>query len=343
MREALASDAAGEREQAEQASATAREALEHWRTTLGTELETIISRVQARFPNVPPAASDPAASHAAATAVVRAARERTQSAINTGNSVAKSLADVQVAIRQGQGRIEQIDKELASAQGANRQPAEALTAISSYIRDEHCPTCGRDFSEVSTTPLAAHVSEEVVRLVTAAGRVAALVRDRSTTSNAVLSAQRQEADLLARRLSDEQRDTLKIEQAQLSEWLNALDVLADGAARGSRLLREASQAAQQLSILNSRQSSISGLRAELVSRAEQLSLRPFPSDTPVQQIVNDLIAVVERRVEGETALKKLVSRHSRRLETSPSNAGGLRMRNNDLEKRRRDSEKLRQI
>ena len=141
VREALASEAAGERAQTEQASITSRQALEDWRRTSGRELEAIISAVQARFPDVPPIASDPGASHAAATATVRAARDRTQNAINNDDAVAKSLSEVQVALRQGQGRIEQIDKELASSGGPNRQLAEALTAISTHIADEHCRSC----------------------------------------------------------------------------------------------------------------------------------------------------------------------------------------------------------
>lgn len=312
VREALASEAAGERAQTEQASITSREALEDWRRTSGRELEAIISAVQARFPDVPPIASDPGASHAAATATVRAARDRTQNAINNDDAVAKSLSEVQVALRQGQGRIEQIDKELASSGGPNRQLAEALTAISSHIENEHCPVCGRDFSEISTTPLAAHVSEEVARLVTAAGRVEALVRDRTSTSTAVVAAQRQEGELRSRRLPTERRDALKVELAQSLEWLNALGTLADAATNGSRLLREATNAAQQLSIMNSRQSSIFGLRAELTSRAEELSLRPFPTDAPLQQIVMDLIAEVDRRIEEDTVVKKT---RERALET----------------------------
>ena len=312
VREALASDAAGERAQAERASITSRQAFEDWRRTSGRELEAIISAAQARFPDVPPIASDPGASQAAATATVRAARDRTQNAINNDDAVAKSLSEVQVALRQGQGRIEQIDKELASSGGPNRQLGEALTAISSHIEDEHCPVCGRDFSEISTTPLAAHVSEEVARLVTAAGRVEALVRDRTATSTAVVAAQRQEGELLSRRLPTERRDALKVELAQLVEWLNALGTLADAATSGSRLLREATQTAQQLSIMNSRQSSISGLRAELTSRAEELSLRPLPPDAPLQQIVMDLIAEVDRRIEEDTVVKRT---RERALET----------------------------
>jgi DNA repair protein SbcC/Rad50 len=304
VREALASDEVAEQVQAEQASSVAREALERWRATSGTELNVIVAAAQKRFPSVISAEADPAASQAMATAAVRAALERTQNALVNDDAIVQSLAEVQISIRQGQGRIEQIDAELVSAGGANRALAEALTAIASHIEDELCPVCGRDFAEVSATPLAAHVSEEVARLVAAAGRVEALVRDRTTTSTAVVAAERREADFLARRLPKERRDQLILERAELTEWMNSLEVLADRATTGTRLLREATQAAQRLSVLNSRQSSISGLRAELAVHGEQLSLRPFPADLPLQQIVSELLSEVRRLSARESELKQ---------------------------------------
>jgi DNA repair protein SbcC/Rad50 len=234
VREALASDEVAEQVQAEQASSVAREALERWRATSGTELNVIVAAAQKRFPNVISAEADPVASQAMATAAVRAALERTQNALINDDAIVQSLAEVQISIRQGKGRIEQIDAELVSAGGANRALAEALTAIASHIEDELCPVCGRDFAEVSATPLAAHVSEEVARLVAAAGRVEALVRDRTTTSTAVVAAERREADFLARRLPKERRDQLILEQAELTEWMNSLEVLADRATTGMR-------------------------------------------------------------------------------------------------------------
>ena len=301
--EAVAADVGGERALAEERSASAREALSNWQAASGVQLEALIAAIQAMFREVPPASSDPVASHAAAITAVKAALARNHSVTDEHNSIARALADVQTAIKQGQGRIEQIDQELTSAQGANRELAKALTAISSHIDDEHCPVCGRDFSEISTTPLAAHVSEEVARLVTTAGRVEALVRDRSATSTSVVAAQRREADLMSRLLSTEQRDNLKVAQAQLGEWANSLDALADAAAIGSRLIQEATQSAQSLSILNSRNSSILGLRAELARYAQQLALPTFPDDTLLQNIVSELLATIDRLVQRESTIK----------------------------------------
>lgn len=304
LRDALVSGAGGESIRAEQASVAARDALSSWQSKSGKILETLIEAIRETFPSIPPASSDPAMSHHAAWQAVRGALARNQALAAADDTAARELSEVQIAIRQGQGRINQIDQELASAQGANKELAEALTAIAGHIHDEHCPVCGRDYSEIAPpTPLAAHISEEVARLVTAAGRVEALVRDRTATAGSIAAAQRREADIQSKRLLAEQRDDLKSELATLSEWVNALAASSDAAAAGTQMIRDAARTAQAVSLLNSRESSISGLRAELATHAAQLALQPWPEDVPLQTIIDGLTAAIERQIEEQTGRK----------------------------------------
>lgn len=304
VREASISDAGGERIRAEQASVTARDALSSWQSKTGRHLEALIEAIRTTFPDVPPASSDPAMSHQAASHTVHTALVRNQALGAADDTATRQLSELQVAIRQGQARINQIDQELASTQGANKELAEALTAIAGHIDDEHCPVCGRDYSELaSPTPLAAHVSEEVARLVTAAGRVEALVRDRIATTGSITAAQRFAADIQSKRLPAERRDSLKSELATLSEWMNALTASTDIAALGSQLIRHAAQTAQTVSLLSSREVSISGLRAELATHAAQLALLPWPEDVPLQTIIDGLTAAIERQTEEQTVHK----------------------------------------
>ncbi|MDP3674304.1 MAG: AAA family ATPase [Novosphingobium sp.] len=304
VQEASLADAGGARARAEAANVAAREALIAWQSGQGKELEILLTAVQEYFPDVPPMAADPAASHAAALAAVRAAGVRAETISKADIADAELLADVQVEIRQGEGRVEQIDRELASAQGANRELAEALTAISSHIENERCPVCARDYSEHSPTPLAEHISQEVARLVTAAGRVEALVRDRSATATAVATAQRREADLLARRLPAERRDAIKLQIANLTEWVNSLEALAETAKVGTQVTRAAMHSAQLLSAMNSTRSSVSGLRAELANHTERLALPPPAEDIPLQAIVDDLFAEIARQEAAENFHKE---------------------------------------
>jgi len=301
VRQAELADTGGERARAEAANLAAREALAAWQVGPGKALEELISTVQHAFPDVPPMAADPAAAQTSALTAVRGARFRAETISKADSTDAALLAEVQIEIRQGEGRIEQIDRELADAKGANRGLAEALAAMSSYIEGERCPVCARDYSEHSSTPLAEHISAQVARLVTAAGRVEALVRDRAVTAKAVAASQRREGDLLAKRLPAERRDAIKLEIAELAEWVNSLEALAGAASIGSQVTQDALQSAQALSALNSTQSSVSGLRAELTGHAKTLALPALAADIPLQAVVDSLLAEVARQETAETA------------------------------------------
>lgn len=306
----LAADAGGQRQAAEIASRTAREALATWHRGTGAGLQSLFTAMRARVPGLPDGSVDPVATHAAAVRAVDAELQRLQALEGRDAADEKALSEVQESVRQGMSRLAIIDAELERDKGANQELAQALTAVSAHIHDETCPVCGRDFSEVSDTPLAAHVSGEVQRLVSAAGRVQALVRDRSTSSAALTQAQRRQSELTARRLSPNQRDENKTDFAQFTEWKTALAGLAEGASTGSRLQREASTSAGQLSLLTSRQAGISGLRAELMQHAGTLGLPAPAEDVPLRSVLSDIVAVVDRNesAQQEARLRNVQAR-----------------------------------
>ncbi|MDR6955509.1 exonuclease SbcC [Ancylobacter sp. 3268] len=303
---ALSADIGGQVEQAEAAASTARAALERWQAGPGKMLHDLFAAIRTRFPDLPDAASNPAATHDRAAKAVNREVERLQTVELSDAATVKELGEVDEAIRQGNARVKNIDVELEQDKGANQELAQALTAISNYIDDENCPVCGRDYREISDTPLGSHVSEEIQRLVAAASRVQGLVRDRSTTSGAVAQAERRRGELASRQLTVDQRDANKIDLAQFVEWRTSLGTLQATAGDGSSLQRQAQSAAGTLSTLNSRRSGLSGLRAELTRHADELGRPRSPDDTPLQVVLSDLTEFVQREIAAaEERLEKL--------------------------------------
>lgn len=289
---AVQADGHGVQASAEAHSAEVRQQLSQWQDGPGAVLAELLSAIQTVFPDIPAASSDPAAAHEAALRLVNSARDRNGKLLAADSTTAKLLEETKVALIQGQGRLATIDRELIGAGGANRELAEALGSISAHIEDEHCPVCGRDFSDMDEGPLAAHVSAEIARLVTAAGRVEALVKDRTTTASAVAKAERQKSDLEAQLLEDDRRDTLKLEHTRLSEWLISLEPLQADAQTGSRLIRETTQAAEQLSLLSNRSASLAGLRAQLEGYAIRLGEAPSEYDMPLRGALEALSSAI---------------------------------------------------
>ena len=302
LADAVTSEVQAQHEAAELAAGSARAALEAWQNDIGRELNALFSAIRGRFPKLADTASDPASTHAEAVRLVAAEIQRLQLLQAADAADGELITTLDESIRQGVSRLSSIDNELEKGKGADQELAQSLTAISSHIEGDDCPVCGRDFSEVSAIPLASHVSEEVHRLIAAASRVQALVRDRSTTNASVTQAQRQRDDAVARRLSDERRDALKVDLARFTEWRTSLDGSAEAATRGMNLQRQAANAAGALSSLNSRQSALTGLRSELVRHAEALGRPTPPDDQPLQAILTGLTSFVgqaEANAEAE--------------------------------------------
>jgi exonuclease SbcC len=299
------SDATSQRQTLEAAASSTRKALETWDSGLGKQLRTLFDAIRGRFAQLPETTSDPKATHEAANTLVTSELARLKVLSEADETAERALAVVQESLRQGKARLVSIEAELEQDLGANQELAQALTAISSQIEDEICPVCGRDFSEVSETPLAAHVSEEVQRLISAAGRVESLVRDRSVTVAAVTQAERQESDLTAKRLSSEQRDANKLDIALLTEWKTSLTAQVEAAVQGTDLQKQASVAARELSTFNSRQAGMRGLRAELSQHAEALGRPPAPEDIPLETVLAELTAFVQGE---EATAQQLVAR-----------------------------------
>lgn len=305
---ALASAAEGQRETAEAAVVATREALQSWWTGAGSNLLLLLEDMRRRFPELPDGAADPLTAHHTAVRLVVAERERLLAVSVDHVASETALTSVQEALRQGNARMARIDAELAEDTGANQELAQALTAISSHINDESCPVCGRAFSEVSDTPLASHVSEEVQQLIAAAGRVQALVRDRATTLASTTQAQRQESEIKAKLLSSEQLDSLKVDIALLTEWNTGLAQLEHAATEGRRLQVDATSKARDLSALGTQQTAVAGLRAQLVQHAEALRLPAPDQNAPLKSVLATLID----HVQGEelTLLDNISRRRS---------------------------------
>jgi exonuclease SbcC len=302
----------GQREAAEAASTAAQAVLRSWQTGPGADLQTLLAAIRERFPSLPGSAADTASAYTSATKAVEAEVQQLQRIVNQAAADEKALSEVEESLRQGTARVVTIDSELERGKGgANQELAQALTAMASHVEGELCPVCGRDFGEVSATPLAAHISAEVQRLIAAAGRVQALVRDRSSTSAAVAQAQRRQMELTTRLFSDEQRDKNKLDLAIFTEWNTALAGLMDAASEGSQYQREASEAARQLSVMTTQQAGVRGLRAELVQHAKSLAIPTLADNAPLRTILTSLVAEVQRQ---EETLQSTAARHRRTSE-----------------------------
>lgn len=275
-----------------------RAAYDAWQSGPGAELDAVVAQVQGSFPDVPPVLANPARAQSRALAAIKAEFDRLTALMAEDAASTRQLETLGTSITQAKARLVAIDLELGAKKGASQDLAKALSAVSEFIEGEDCPVCGRDFSEVSDTPLASHISEEVSRLISAAGRVQELVSDRSTTASLLAKAEAQAADLRAKQLPPERRASVQQTLAQLTEWRNALNTLHATAQDGTRLQMYAAAVAQRQAVLSTRQTAISGLRDQMNAYALELGMDPSPVETPLGMVVERLIAEVSRQEQA---------------------------------------------
>lgn len=278
-----------DRQAAETDLVNARKLLEDWREGEGSALAGVISELQRDYTDLPGVEPDAAAAHKTASTFVTSERLRVQRTLDTDASEGQRLADQRAAVRQGEARIANIDSELADTAGVNEELARSLSSLAPHIHGETCPVCERDFREVSPTlPLAARLAERIASLVTAAGRLQSLSRDKAITASAVNAAKRTVADLESRQLPVERRDALKSQSARLDELELRLAQLAKIAEEGTQLHLAVAQAAQHLASLGSRDASVEGLLGFVAQLADAFGVPRPEEDEPLAQTLTRL-------------------------------------------------------
>lgn len=182
-----------------------------------------------------------------------------------------------------------MDQEIAAATSANETITKALSEISTHIRNEVCPVCDRDFSEASTTPLAAHVAAKIAAVVEQAGRLRALVEGRRHNSSDVERLDRELATAASQLIDDAELSRLKARLADLTEVERQLTDRTPVMDEGDHLRLKTTQAARSVLTLRNTDQSVVVLRSSIQELAQRVDLsvdRGAPTDTLLARIAS---------------------------------------------------------
>lgn len=243
--------------------------------------------------NAPPR-DDPQAAFEILERSLKTEVDRLSRALDDDRANERTTAELQQSMDQGNARIALIDEQLSDT-SATESFAKALSGLAPFIQTEVCPVCDRDYAEISTAPLSAHLTEKIVRITEAAGRLQSLAKDRVETLTAVNRTKSLHADAVAKRLEATTRDQMKLRLANHQDSMAELERFRPVVADGSRLLTEKSTASRRLAVLRSREQTASSLRASLAAIYEQLGLDPFPESMAFEEAVSAL----QRHIEGQ--------------------------------------------
>jgi exonuclease SbcC len=212
-------------------SEDAREAFARWETQYGARLTAIRGRVEAFLPDVSLPGDPERFADAALTRLRtehRQLSDRTSQARADIARYAVAQDERDVALR----RRQTIDDEVARLPSGAGSLGSALAELASFISNDVCPVCDRDFSELSKGSLGDHVHGKVRTLSASAERLLTLGRTRSEVQVTVERLEREIVSIAARRLEGEALADLDRRgasaQALITEIESLIEVLREG-------------------------------------------------------------------------------------------------------------------
>jgi exonuclease SbcC len=306
-RSAAGSDAALTPAGADEASG----AFARWEAEYGERVSALRSRVEGLLPDVS-LPSDP--EQFAEAALTRLCTEPKQ----LSDRVSQARADIarhavaqderDVALRQR----DTIDQEIARLSSKAGSLGSALAELTSFITDEICPVCDRDFSEVSKAPLSEHVHGKVRTLSASAERLLTLGRTRSEVQVTIERLNREIESIAARRLEEEALAELDRRLASVEALINELKTLIEALREGGRLRAADVAVRRAVSEAQSRHVSLAAARDTLSDFALSIgapALEEGESFEPAAARLYALLTAQATRLEERLSMRRKGADH----------------------------------
>jgi DNA repair protein SbcC/Rad50 len=240
----------------------ASRAFARWEAEFGERVSGFRRRVEGLLPDVS-LPSDPEQFAEAALRRLRTEQKQLSDRASQARAdIARHAAaqdERDVALRQ-RGTI---DEEVARMSSSAGTLGSTLAELTSFIADEMCPVCDRNFREVSKVPLSEHIHDKVRTLSASAERLLTLGRTRSEMQVTIERLDREIESIAAHRLEEEALADLDRRQASGEVLINELETVTDALRLGGRLRAANVVALRAVSEAQSRHVSLAAARDTL--------------------------------------------------------------------------------
>jgi len=280
----------------ERVDLAATEALAIWRSTHGNVLEEILNAVRTYFSDMPSFEDGPERGRVEAQRRAQAEADRCGRLLAAHAVASAQVADLNATAQRASARIEEINKDLSGAVRDARTLANALAGIVPHIEGETCPVCSRDYSELHTESLSAHVAAKIASLTNEAGRLQSLATARAEESSRLASAQRDLLSATNGQLSAEDLAALVVRQAQMAGFAQRLSDLKEIAAVGGKLIAEAAITRQHLMTGRRREEQSTSLLPEIETSVRAVLQRSSSSFENIDLALSEALRVIEERL-----------------------------------------------
>lgn len=285
----------------EAANQADRSALDKWIFEHGQTLEALLGRAAKFFSDISLSSESGYVERAKVlTARIVHDRERVERVLAAHEDALLKRNDLDRKLAEARTRFERLDLELAAVSTANETFGRGLSDLMTHVDGDICPVCDRDYSEVSHTPLSAHVAAKVAVMIEQAGRLQSLLSSRSSTQAEVSRLDRELQAAASGMVLDAELTGLKTRRADLSEVERQLGDARAELEEGDRHAETANRSAQALAATQNSDQSAIVLRNSVEDLARRLDLTFEPS-TSTEQLLASLSARIQQREAALTA------------------------------------------
>ncbi|WP_372397753.1 AAA family ATPase [Azospirillum sp. HJ39] len=265
-----------------------------WETTHGAQVSRLRSRIEGLLPDLS-ASNDPAQFSEEALTRLRAEHKQLTDYVSRARSDivrhAAALDERDVARRQR----DTIEEEIAQLPSGAGSFGSALAELTSFIADDICPVCDRDFGEVSKRPLGEHIHRKVRTLSASAERLLVLGRTRSEVQVIIERLDWEIEAIDARRLEPEALAEVDRRQASIETAITELEGLIDTVREGGRLRTAAIAAQRMVNAVQSSHLSLAAVRETLNSFAFSIGTAALVEDESFEAAASRLDAFMAAR------------------------------------------------
>lgn len=157
---------------------------------------------------------------------------RCQRLLDQHGTASQQLTAARTTIQRATIRISEINQALETGAKDARTLAAALAGIAPHVEGDLCPVCSRDFAEVDSGSLTAHIAAKIANLTSEAGRLQAFSTERASESERLTTARRDEATAERLVLQPAALVDLRQRQSAIASIRSRLEQLQGGAAHG---------------------------------------------------------------------------------------------------------------
>jgi exonuclease SbcC len=307
---------------------TAEAAVNKWWNETGNILESIIDQLRALFPDLPSIRlTDPETAQRTALSRVETELSRCNRALADDDAVAARLEVIEQSIGKSRARSTVIESQFGQITSETAALSKALAAIIPHIHNEICPVCGRDYREVSKSPLIERLSSQVAGLTEQASRLQSLGQAGAQAMTELTTLERERSVAVSRRLTPDARGELKKRVADLSEARRRLAAISASVIDGSALIRRSVLIQGSLALTRARTFLEHDLRAGAEALCKAMG-QPLPGST---ESIGNVIQRLERHV---ASWEKLLNDRQRSRHELQSRLSSVRMQEADMRRLR---------